>query len=279
MRVQLGHGVGLRTRHYGRALARELSGVDWVEVITENFLIAGGRPLEVLARTREQVPVVFHGVSLSVGATDPLNGAYLAEVKALADRFQPAWISDHLCWSTLGGHHSHELLPLPFTDESLRHVVQRVREVQSRLERRILLENVSSYLQYRDSQLSEWEFLRAVAEEADCGILLDVNNVFVNARNHGFSAEEYIDSLPSERIGQVHLAGHTDKGTYLLDSHIGPTPSPVWALYERVLERHGAVASLVEWDEEVPEWETLVAERDRAAELERRVTAGRRACA
>jgi uncharacterized protein (UPF0276 family) len=260
-------------------LAGALQGVDWLEITTENFLLKGGRPLQVLERAREQVPVVFHGVSLSIGGTDPLNTAYLSEVKALADRFQPAWVSDHLCWGTLGGHYSHELLPLPFTEEALRHVVGRIKEVQERLERQILLENVSSYLEYSASEVTEWAFLCTVVEEADCGVLLDVNNVYVNAKNHGFSAEAYVDALPSERIWQVHLAGHTDKGAYLLDSHVGPTPSPVWRLYERVVERHGAVPTLVEWDEEVPEWTSLVAERDCAAEIEAGVLSGVRACA
>ena len=270
-RIQLGHGVGLRTQHYGRALDGTLSGVDWVEVISENFMGVGGRPRRVLEQVREQVPVVLHGVNLSIGGSDPLREDYLRSLRQLADQVQPAWVSDHLCWGTHGGHYAHELLPLPYTEETLAHVASRVAQVQEKLGRQILLENVTTYVQFQGSQLTEWEFLAELARRADCGILLDVNNIYVNARNHGFSPEAFIQAIPADRVGQIHLAGHTDKGAFILDSHVGPVPDPVWALYEHALRHVGKVSTLTEWDEDVPEWETLVAEPRRARELEARV--------
>src|SRR5262245_7644856 len=195
----LGHGVGLRPTHFPR-LWDGTARVDWFEVISENFMIPGGRPLAALERARELAPVVLHGVSLSIGSTDPLDDAYLEALRALIARFEPAWVSDHLCWSSAGGHFAHDLLPLPYTEEALDHVVARVTAVQERLGRRILLENVSTYLTYTHSTLAEWEFLGAVAERADCGLLLDVNNVYVSATNHGFSPVAYLAGLPAERI-------------------------------------------------------------------------------
>jgi len=259
----LGHGVGLRTQHYPRIL-EGTARVDWFEVISENFMLRGGRPLAVLARARELAPLVLHGVSLSLGSTDPLNATYLDELAALAERCDPAWISDHLCWGSVGGRYAHDLLPLPFTEEALAHVVARVDAVQERLGRRILVENVSSYLTYAHSTVPEWEFLAALAERSDCGILLDVNNVYVSARNHGFDATTYVTAIPPARVGQLHLAGHTDKGTHLLDTHVGPVPDAVWELYRFTLRHCGRVSTLVEWDEDVPELDVVVAEAERA---------------
>jgi uncharacterized protein (UPF0276 family) len=222
--------------------------------------------------------VALHGVNLSIGGTDRLSDSYLRELRTLADDVQPAWVSDHLCWGTLGGHYAHELLPIPFTEESLRHVVRRVREVQDRLERHLLLENISSYVEFQESRITEWDFLAAVAREADCGILLDVNNLWVNAQNHGFSPRDFLDAMPLERIGQIHLAGHTDKGNFLLDSHIGPVPDPVWDLYAESVRRFGPISTLVEWDDEIPEWEVLMNEPRRAAKVEARVLKMERAC-
>jgi uncharacterized protein (UPF0276 family) len=270
----LGHGVGLRTRHY----ADDLSGgarPDWFEVISENFMIRGGRPLAVLERARAVAPIVLHGVSLSLGAVDPPAAAYLDALAALAERVEPAWVSDHLCWGSFGGHYAHDLLPLPYTEEAMGVVVDHVGRVQDRLRRRILVENVSSYVAFRHSTMPEWEFLAGVAERADCGILLDVNNVWVSARNHGFSPEAYVDALPPARIGQFHLAGHQDHGTHLLDTHDHPVAEAVWDLYRRAVARFGPVSSLVEWDDDVPELDRLLAEAELARTAEAEVLGAR----
>jgi uncharacterized protein len=263
----LGHGVGLRTKHFPHVWEGTAQ-VDWFEVISENFMIRGGRPLAVLEKAREAAPLVLHGVSLSLGSTDPLNAAYLGELKMLARRFEPAWVSDHLCWGSVGGHYAHDLLPLPYTEEALAHVVERVRTVQERLGRQLLIENVSSYLTFTHSTIPEWEFLAELAERADCGILLDVNNVYVSATNHGFKPETYILALPANRIGQIHLAGHRDLGTHLLDTHDGPVSSPVWELYRLVLRRYGRISTLIEWDEHIPEFDALCDEAERARTIE-----------
>jgi uncharacterized protein len=234
-------------------------------------MIAGGRPLAALERARALAPVVLHGVSLSIGSTDPLDDAYLDALRALAARYDPAWISDHLCWSSVGGRHAHDLLPLPYTEEALDHVVARVRAVQERLGRQILLENVSSYLTYSHSTISEWEFLGAVVERADCGLLLDVNNVYVSATNHGFPAATYLAGLPPDRIGQIHLAGHSDMGAYLFDTHDGPVIEAVWDLYRQAVRRFGRISTLVEWDDRVPDLEIVCAEAARARDVEAEV--------
>ena len=269
----LGHGVGLRTRHFPRVWEGAVR-VDWFEAVSENFMIRGGRPLAVLEKARETAPLVLHGVSLSLGSTDPLNDAYLRDLQTLIHRFEPAWVSDHLCWGSVGGHYAHDLLPLPYTEEALQHVAERVRAVQDRLGRQILLENVSSYLTFSHSTMPEWTFLAEVAERADCGILLDVNNVYVSAANHGFSPAEYLTALPAERIGQIHLAGHSDQGTHLLDTHAGPVSAPVWDLYRLALRRYGRVSTLIEWDERIPEFEELCAEAERARAIECEICGG-----
>jgi uncharacterized protein (UPF0276 family) len=263
----LGHGVGLRPPHYPQVLDGTAR-ADWFEVISENFMIRGGRPLAVLERARASAPIVLHGVSLSLGSTDPLNLPYLDELRRLAERFEPAWVSDHLCWGSIGGHYAHDLLPLPYTEEALALVAGRVAEVQHRLGRRILIENVSSYVHYAHSTMPEWEFLSAVAERADCGILLDVNNVHVSAVNHGFSAWEYVDGVPAARVGPIHLAGHTDKGTHLLDTHDAPVVPAVWDLYRHTVARLGRVSTLVEWDDRIPSFSELAAEAERARAAE-----------
>ena len=266
----LGHGVGLRPAHYPR-LWDGTARADWFEVISENFMIAGGRPRAALERARALAPVVLHGVSLSIGSTDPLDEAYLAALRVLAARYEPAWISDHLCWSGVGGHHAHDLLPLPYTEEALDHVVRRVVAVQDRLGRQVLLENVSSYLTYTHSTIPEWEFLGAVARRADCGLLLDVNNLYVNAANHGFAADTYLAGLPADRIGQIHLAGHSDMGAYLFDTHDGPVIEAVWDVYREAVRRFGRVSTLVEWDEHVPDLDIVCAEAERAREVEAQI--------
>jgi uncharacterized protein (UPF0276 family) len=266
----LGHGVGLRREHFSRVLAGD-TGVDWFEVLSENFMVRGGRPLHVLERVRRDHPVVLHGVSLSIGSADPLRLDYLKDLAALIERVQPAWVSDHLCWTGVGGHNAHDLLPLPYTEEVLDHVSRRVCEVQERLGRRIALENASSYLEFEGSDMPEWEFLAELAQRADCGILLDVNNVYVSAVNHGFDPRKYLEAIPPERVWQVHLAGHTDRGTHLLDTHGTHVCEAVWDLYRFATGRIGAVSSLVEWDENVPEWEVLVSESEQARAIRREV--------
>jgi uncharacterized protein (UPF0276 family) len=263
----LGHGVGLRPKHYPQ-LWDGTARVDWFEAISENYMVEGGRPLAALDRARALAPVVLHGVSLSIGSTDPLDAAYLTALQTLVARIEPAWISDHLCWNGVGGRYAHDLLPLPYTEEALEHVVHRVVAVQERLGRQILVENVSSYLTYTHATLSEWEFLGAVAERADCGLLLDVNNVYVSAANHGFDAEGYLAGLPVDRVGQVHLAGHTDMGRYLFDTHDGPVIEPVWGLYRQAVLRFGRVSTLVEWDDRIPALDVVCAEAERARAAE-----------
>jgi len=259
----LGYGVGLRRQHYSHVLETRPS-VDWFEVISENFMVAGGRALEVLEGVRASYPIAMHGVSLSIGSTDPLNRDYLRQLRDLARRFEPAWISDHLCWTGVGGRNLHDLIPLPYTDEAMRHVVARIREVQDILERPLLIENVSSYMAFADSTMTEWEFISTIADEADCGILLDLNNIFVSAFNHRFDANAYIDAVPAERVVQYHLAGHSDHGTHLLDTHDHPICDAVWALYERAARRFGAVSAMVEWDDNIPEFAELARIADRA---------------
>ena len=259
----LGFGVGLRPPHY-KLVVETHPKVDWFEVISENFMVEGGRALEVLEAVREHYPIAMHGVSMSLGSTDPLNRNYLGRLRDLARRFEPAWISDHLCWTGVGGRNLHDLLPLPYTEEAIRHVVVRIRQVNETLERPILIENVSSYMAFADSTMSEWEFISTIAEEADCGILLDINNIFVSAFNHRFDANEYIDAVPVERVVQYHLAGHSDHGTHLLDTHDHPIRDEVWALYERAVRRFGNVAAIVEWDDNIPEFAVLAEASERA---------------
>jgi len=266
-RKDLGHGIGLRPKHYGRFLA-EAPPVDWVEAISENFLAPGGRPYAVLEKVRRDVPVVLHGVSLGIGSVDALDQRLLRGLRALADRVEPAYVSDHLCWGRHGGRYAHDLLPLPYTEEALAHVVSRVRQVQDALGRQILLENVSSYVAYASSSMPEWEFLARIAAEADCGILLDVNNVYVSARNQGFDPDAYLAGIPADRVGQFHLAGHSDHGTHLLDTHDAPVTDAVWQLYRSALGRFGRAPALVEWDDHVPELERLVEESERARAVE-----------
>ena len=263
----LGHGIGLRNEHFPEFLAGSVP-VDWVEAISENFFPAGGRPRAVLEAVRRDKPVVLHGVSLSIGGPDPLDREHLKQLRTLSDWVEPAWMSDHLCWGTHKGRYLHDLLPLPFTEESLKHVVERVQVVQDVLGRQILLENVSSYLTFSDSTLSEWDFLAEVSRRADCGILLDVNNIYVSAQNHGFDAEAYLKGIPVERVGQFHLAGYQDKGTHLLDTHDSPVTDPVWALYQEAVRRFGAVSTLIEWDEHVPPLARLLEESEHARRVE-----------
>jgi len=268
----LGFGLGLRVDHYEAILA-DNPPVDWFEALTENYLVPGGKPLDNLMRIRERFPVVMHGVSLSIGSTQPLDRTYLAQVKALAARLEPEWVSDHLCWTGVAGRNMHDLLPLPYTEEALANVVERVRTVQDVLGRRILLENVSSYVSYRDSQVTEWQFLREIAERADCLILLDVNNIYVSSVNHEFDPLEYLNAIPVDRVQQIHLAGHENQGDYLIDTHDHPVPDPVWELYGAALRRFGSVSTMIERDANIPPLEELCAELDAARQLAARTLA------
>lgn len=266
-----GHGFGLRVEHYGEILRRGVR-AELCEALTENFLGRGGRPLAVLERVRADVPLTLHGVSLSIGGVDELSSDYLRQLSELCRRFEPMLVSDHLCFGSVDGHRAYDLWPLPFTEEGLEHVARRVRQVQDALGRRICLENVSSYVEFQASELTEWEFLAEVGKRADCWLLLDVNNVVVSAANHGFSAQAYVDSLPVERVAQLHLAGHRDCGTHLLDDHGSAVPDSVWALYAHVRRRFGALPTLLEWDENLPTLERLEQECERAKEVERLAT-------
>jgi len=266
----LGVGVGLRPPHYPHVFDTRPA-IPWFEVITENFLGLGahafGRPLQILESVREHYPVVLHGVSLSLGSTDPFRPEYLKRWKELIERVEPAWVSDHLCWTGVGGQNLHDLLPLPHTEEALKHVVSRIQQVQEFLGRRILVENVSSYLTFSHSEMQEWEFLSEVCQRADCGLLLDVNNIYVSSRNHGFDAMEYLTSVPVDRVGQFHLAGYSDKGTHLIDTHDHPVSDPVWELYAQALKRFGDVPTLIEWDDDIPEFSRLAEEAARAESI------------
>ena len=268
-RPSLGFGLGLRVDHYEAILA-DRPHVDWFEVLTENYLVPGGKPLNYLMRFRERYPLAMHGVSLSIGSTAPLDLEYLRQVKALAARVEPEWVSDHLCWTGVAGRNTHDLLPLPYTDEAVEHVVARVRTVQDVLERRILLENVSSYVSFRDAPLTEWEFLAAIAERADCLILLDVNNIFVSAVNHAFDPLEYLNAIPPARVQQIHLAGHEDHGDYLVDTHDHPVRNEVWELYAAAVQRLGPVSTMIERDDHIPPLAELCAELDAARTVARR---------
>ncbi len=262
----LGDGVGLRDVHFAHLMASPPAdwGVGWFEIISENFIGHHGYAAHVLERVAAHRPVVMHGVSLSIGGTDPLDRAYLRDLRALAERVRAVWVSDHLCWTGVGGINTHDLLPMPLTEASLAHTADRVRAVQDALGRPLVLENPSSYLEFRASEMPEWEFLGRLAEETGCGLLLDVNNVHVSATNHGFDAVAYIDALPAERIVQMHLAGCSDCGGYLIDTHDHPVAAPVWPLYARAQARAGGVSTLLEWDARIPPYDELLAELGKA---------------
>jgi uncharacterized protein (UPF0276 family) len=271
-----GFGLGLRPAHYA-AFLEAPQRVDWLEVISENYLVPGGKPLRMLEAMRARYPIVLHGVSMSIGAAHGLDARYLRALAALAARVQPLWISDHLCWTGVHGRQLHDLLPLPYSEEALRIVARNLRQAQDALGRRLVLENVSSYAEYRASTMTEWEFLAALAEEADCLLLLDVNNVYVSSVNHGTDATRFIDAMPVGRVQQIHLAGHTDHGTHIVDTHDQPIADPVWTLYRRACERFGAVATLIERDDRIPPLETLIEELDRARAVAARVAQRRAA--
>ncbi|HEY4001719.1 MAG TPA: DUF692 domain-containing protein [Candidatus Xenobia bacterium] len=255
----LGLGMGLRTVHYSHILESRPA-IDFFEIISENYMDVDGRPMWMLDQVAERYPIIMHGVSMSIGSTDPLNMDYLLKLKALARRIDAPMVSDHLCFTGVAGRNVHDLLPVPYDEKTLRHVAQRVKQVQEILERPLMLENPSTYLEFKTSTMTEPEFMVRLMEEADCGMLLDVNNVYVSARNHGFDAAAYLEAIPVDRIGYHHLAGHTDKGTHLLDTHSDFVVPGVWDLYERISNRTGGRTTLVEWDENIPAFEVVHAE-------------------
>ncbi|WNG25684.1 DUF692 domain-containing protein [Cystobacter fuscus] len=259
----LGAGIGLR-REFHEQLPRTARALDWVEFVSENFLTLGGRAQWALDACAERWPVIPHGVGLDIGGPEPLNEDYMTRLAALVERVNSPFFSDHLCYARLGGVYLHDLLPLPFSEEAVEHVVPRVREVMARVERPFLLENITYYARMPGRTLSEAAFLRAVVEEADCGLLLDVNNVYVNARNHGYDPRAFLDALPLERVVQVHLAGHTELPDMLIDSHGDTVRDEVWSLYQYLLERTGPVSTLIEWDQDIPSLEAVLDEADRA---------------
>jgi uncharacterized protein len=262
----LGDGVGLRPAHFNHLMrtSPDRWGVDWFEIISENFIDNCGLAAHVLDLVAANRPIVMHGVSLSIGSLAPLDRVYLRKLRELAERVQPVWISDHLCWTGVAGVNTHDLLPLPLTKASLAHVAARVRAVQDYLGRPLILENPSSYLEFHASQLREWEFLALLAEMTGCGLLLDVNNVYVSAVNHGFDAAAYIEAVPADRVVQIHLAGHTDRGTHLIDTHDHPVAAPVWDLYRQAQQRSGGAATLLEWDADIPDYPDLLTELAKA---------------
>jgi len=255
----LGLGVGLRNAHF-RFVLEHSPQIDWFEIISENFMDSGGRPRYVLDQIAERYPIVMHGVSLSIGSTDPLNFDYLKKLKRLADDIRAEWISDHLCWTGIASLNTHDLLPVPLNEESLAHIVDRIRIVQDFLARPLMLENPSTYVTFTESTLSEWEFISRMACEANCGLLLDVNNVYVSSVNHEFDPVVYLNSLPHERVVQFHLAGHANYGTHLIDTHDGPVTDAVWELYRLAHRLTGGAATLIEWDAKIPEFPVLQAE-------------------
>ena len=270
MRPSLGFGLGLRPPHY-TAILDSTPAVDWFELITENYLVGGGRPLHFLDAIRARYPVVMHGVSLSIGSTAPLDLDYIARVRRLAERCEPEWISDHLCWTGTDGANLHDLLPLPYTAEALLHLAPRIDRVQELLGRPLVLENVSSYVSYANSAMSEWEFLSTLTERTGCRLLLDVNNVYVSSRNHGFDPREFLDGVRIEAVQQFHIAGHLDLGTHVIDTHDAPVREEVWDLYAYALRRFGPVSTLLERDDNIPPLDELVAELDRARAIARHV--------
>jgi len=262
----LGFGLGLRPDHY-QTIIDNKPPVDWFEIITENYLVPGGKPLHFLEEIRKDYPVVMHGVSLSIGSMDPINMDYLAQVKQLANSIEAKWISDHLCWTGLNGLNAHDLLPLPYSEEAISHVAERISKVQDFLGRQILLENVSSYVTFKDSSLTEWEFINEVAKRSGCLLLLDVNNVYVSAFNHSFDPMLYINSLPKEIVQQIHLAGHTNCDTHIIDTHDEPIVDEVWKLYEATISRFGQVSTMIERDDNIPPFEELFSELQKAKQL------------
>lgn len=270
----LGYGLGYRPTHFSY-ITEHKPKIDWFEIISENYMDTGGRPRRMLDTLRADYPVVMHGVSLSIGTVDPLNSEYLKKLKTLADEIEPAWISDHLCWTGVAHKNTHDLLPVPYTEEALSHIIDRIKRVQDALGRRIILENPSTYLEFTASSMSEWEFIARMAQGADCGLLLDVNNIYVSCYNHKWDPKTYIDSLPLDRVQQIHLAGHMNKGTYIIDTHDDHVIDEVWALYRYVIQKGGFKNTMIEWDDKIPDFPIMMEELDKARHW---ATAGHAPC-
>ena len=268
-----GFGLGLRVEHYRDFIERKPA-VDWLEVISENYMVPGGKPLHYLDAIRADYPMVMHGVSLSIGSVDAFDTQYLKDLKALAARIEPAWISDHLCWTGVDHRNLHDLLPMPYTEEALRHLCERIDQVQNFLGRRLVLENVSSYVKFTADEMSEWEFIANLLQRSGCELLLDVNNVYVSSVNHGFDARRYIDALPAKQIRQIHLAGHEDHGDYIIDTHDHPVCESVWELYEYTIGLLGMVPTMIERDDNIPPLDELLVELDTARGYARRALQG-----
>lgn len=266
----LGFGLGLRPSHY-LSILEKTHPIDWFEIITEDYLVEGGNPLYYLDKICEKYPLVMHGVSLSIGGIDPLDMTYLKKLKALANRIQPAWVSDHLCWTGAHGINLHDLMPLPYTEEALQHVSERILQVQTYLKRPLLLENPSSYISYTHSTIPEWEFLTELTKRTDCLLLLDINNVYVSAFNHGFDAMHYLQAIPTECVQQFHLAGHLNLETHIVDTHDQPIIPGVWELYAAALRRFGLISTMIERDDNIPPLETLVEELQEARNIAKNV--------
>jgi len=252
----LGFGLGLRTEHYTHVLQHKPD-VDWFEIISENYMVPGGKPLHYLDQIRRDYPIVMHGVSMSIGSTDPLNLDYLKNLKQLIERVQPRWISDHLCWTGVNRTNSHDLLPLPYNEETIRHVVEQIKQVQDYLGQRILVENLSSYVTYKDSEMTEWDFIDEIVQRADCYLLLDINNIFVSAHNHHFDPLDYINAMDGARVMQFHLAGHSYHDDMIIDTHDHDVCDPVWSLYQVALKKFGAVSTMIERDDHIPAFPEL----------------------
>jgi hypothetical protein len=259
----LGFGLGLRAQHY-REILDGNPAVDWFEVISENYMVPGGQPLRMLEAVAERYPVVMHGVSLSIASTAPFDRDYLKGLRALADRIGPRWVSDHLCWTGVHGVNLHDLMPVPYTEEALAHVVSRIAQVQDFLGRRLVIENVSSYIEYECSEMTEWEFVAELARRADCWLLLDINNVFVSGTNHAFDSDRFLDAIPVDRVVQFHLAGHSEGESCLIDTHDHPVCPEVWSLYAEALRRFGPVSTMIERDDNIPPLADLVEELEQA---------------
>ena len=266
----LGFGLGLRPEYYEEILAQRPS-LDWFEILSENYLVPGGKPLYYLDKIRELYPIVMHGVSLSLGSTDPLDMDYLRQLKDLAARVEPAWISDHLCWTGVNGLNVHDLLPIPYTFDAISHLVSRIHQIQDFLGRPILIENVSSYLTYKQSELSEWDFILEIVKQSGCYILLDVNNIYVSSVNHGFNPQDYINAMPADRVAQIHLAGHSDHGNYIIDTHDAPVIKAVWDLYAATIQKLGPVSTMIERDDNMPPLAELLAEVQQAKRISQAV--------
>jgi len=269
-----GIGLGLRSVHYDVILEHRPD-VPWFEIISENYMGpqggSGGRPLEKLEQIHQNYPVVMHGVSLNIGSVDALNLEYLKQLKALADRLGAETVSDHLCWTGVSGQNLHDLLPLPYTHEALNHITDRVQRIQDIVKRPLVLENVSTYLAYTHSQMTEWEFISRLVEQTHCGVLLDVNNVYVSSRNLNFDPIDFLKGIPSRAVKQMHLAGYSESGNILIDTHDHPVTDPVWALYEKALDHFGDIPTLIEWDDKIPELNVLQIETAKAEAIRKKV--------